>query len=122
MSTPTPVEKPAEPSQPVARSEPTSPLAEPKTHDLRAFLSRYGRWTAIAACGLFIFIYFLLSYTAALGKSPTYDEPMHAMGAWVNLYLHDYRINFEDPPLWKYWASIPNTYNSIKFDPQDVAW
>jgi hypothetical protein len=40
----------------------------------------------------------------------------------VNLHLHDYRINFEDPPLWKYWAALPNGAASIAFNDKDPAW
>lgn len=67
-------------------------------------------------------LFLLLSFLAVRGKSPTYDEPLHAMGAWANLHLHDYRINFEDPPLWKYWAALPNSRGSIQFNDQDPAW
>jgi len=42
------------------------------------------------------------------GKSPTFDEPVGAAGAWANLARHDYRVDYEHPPLWKYWAALPN--------------
>jgi len=77
---------------------------------------------AVAICTLFLLLFVLLSYSAVRGKSPTFDEPVQALGAWANLHLHDYRINFEDPPLWKYWAALPNSTASITFNGKDHAW
>jgi len=60
------------------------------------------------ACAALILIFALLSWFATASKSPTHDEPQHALGGWLGLRYHDYRINAEDPPLWGYWAALPN--------------
>jgi hypothetical protein len=57
-----------------------------------------------------------LSWSAVRTKSATYDEPLHAMGAWLALRGHDYRINPEDPPLWHYWAALPNGRDALRAD------
>src|SRR4051794_35474384 len=61
-----------------------------------------------------------ISWLAAISKSPTYDEPMHTIAAWHELHRRDYRIDPEDPPLWKYWAALgsgshvdPNTNSTL---------
>ncbi len=35
---------------------------------------------------------------------------------------HDYRIDSEDPPLWQYWASLPNGPNALKADVTGPIW
>jgi hypothetical protein len=49
-----------------------------------------------------------LSWLAVNSKSPTYDEPLHALAGWLHLRHHDFRIDPEDPPLWKYLAASCN--------------
>jgi hypothetical protein len=38
--------------------------------------------------------------------SPTFDEPLHALGGWIHLHHADYRFNPEDPPLWANFAAL----------------
>jgi hypothetical protein len=47
---------------------------------------------------------------------------MTALGAWVHLHMGDFRINFEDPPLWQYWAAAANGRDTIKFDTEQPLW
>jgi hypothetical protein len=76
-------------------------------------LSR-ARLIALGCCGLLVVAYGVISYSAVITKSATYDEPLHAVGAWTHLRFGDFRMNFEDPPLWKYIAAIPNGRNAIR--------
>ena len=48
--------------------------------------------SAIVACGLLLVLFAVLSYSAVRTKSATYDEPMHALGAWIHLHHGDFRI------------------------------
>jgi 4-amino-4-deoxy-L-arabinose transferase-like glycosyltransferase len=50
------------------------------------------------------------AFFAVRSKSPTYDEPLHAAAAWMALTQGDFRINTEDPLLWKYWAALPDYF------------
>src|SRR4051794_27887955 len=50
------------------------------------------------------------TFFATRTKSPTYDEPLHASSAWMALKEGDFRVNTEDPILWKYWAAIPTWF------------
>ena len=56
----------------------------------------------------------VLAFFAVASKAPTYDEPLHALAGWQQLWLHDFRVNPEDPPLWKYWAALPNGPHAIQ--------
>src|SRR5687768_16166166 len=60
--------------------------------------------------------YALLAWTAVRTKAPTYDEPLHALGAWHHLHDGDFRLNPEDPPLWHYWAALSNGRDALKVD------
>src|SRR4051812_32801643 len=77
---------------------------------------------AIAICAALLAIFAGLSWTAVRSKSPTYDEPLHALGAWQHLHLHDFRVNPEDPPLWHYWAALPNGPHAIRADTSGKAF
>jgi 4-amino-4-deoxy-L-arabinose transferase-like glycosyltransferase len=70
----------------------------------------------LAACALALVFFAALALMSAWSKSPTYDEPLHALGAWLHLHHHDFRVNPEDPPLWKYWPALATTPQSIKVD------
>ncbi|HEV2295798.1 MAG TPA: glycosyltransferase family 39 protein [Tepidisphaeraceae bacterium] len=54
-----------------------------------------------------------IAWVAVRSKSPTFDEPLHAVGAWLHLHKGDFRVNPEDPPLWHYWAALPNGENAL---------
>jgi hypothetical protein len=87
-------------------------------------------WLAIKKWDLLVGIFCLglcarfavVGFGAAAGKSATYDEPLHAASAWVIYNYHDFRVIPEDPPLWKYWASIPNGREALAVDFKSAAW
>jgi dolichyl-phosphate-mannose-protein mannosyltransferase len=56
---------------------------------------------------LLLLVFCLISSTAALQKSPTYDEPVHLFAGYSYLNWGDYRINPEHPPLAKILAALP---------------
>lgn len=76
----------------------------------------------LAICAGLVLLFGILSLTAILTKSATYDEPMHALGGWIHRHEGDFRINFEDPPLWQYWATIPTGSGAIKLDKSNPHW
>ena len=65
---------------------------------------------------------FLLGWLAIQTKSPTMDEPLHAVGGFVHVFHRDYRINPEDPPLWNYWAMLPHDRASLALNFDDPDW
>jgi 4-amino-4-deoxy-L-arabinose transferase-like glycosyltransferase len=62
------------------------------------------------------------SYSAVLTKSATLDEPIHTASAYTATYLGDYRLDLENPPLWKYWAMLTVRRGSLHLDPADPTW
>jgi hypothetical protein len=70
----------------------------------------------VAICGVLLAVYVLLAQVAAWSKNPTVDEPLHALGAWLHLHTGDFRVNPEDPPLWHYWAALPNGRDALRVD------
>ncbi len=84
--------------------------------------ARGSRPAALAACSLLLALYAAAAWLAVRHQSPAFDEPYHALSAWVQLHRHDYRVDAEDPPLWQYWASLPNGPSAVRFDPADPTW
>ena len=74
---------------------------------------------ALLICSALAGMFAWLSYTAVLTKSATLDEPLHTASAYAATYLHDYRLDVENPPLWKYWAMLPQTRAALKPDYDD---
>ena len=74
-----------------------------------------GIFTAFVVAGL-LALYAFLAMTAAVSKSPTYDEPLHAVSAWLQIHESDFRVDPEDPPLWKWWAGAFTSRDAIKAD------
>jgi len=72
-------------------------------------------WTSVIV-GLLLICFGTVSFTAVLGKSATYDEPLHLVGGLVHRYDRDYRINPEDPALFGWWASLPQSRDSLPLD------
>jgi hypothetical protein len=73
-------------------------------------------------CAALVGISAWLGYSALLTKSATLDEPLHTVSAFAALQLHDYRLDPENPPLWKYWAGIGIPNNALHIDPADPNW
>ena len=79
-------------------------------------LPRLGLGWTLAIVGLLLLCFGAVSFTAVLGKSATYDEPLHLVGGLVHRYDRDYRINPEDPALFGWWASLPQARDSLPLD------
>ena len=41
------------------------------------------------------------------------DEPLHAIAGWLQIHEKDFRVDPEDPPLWKYWAALPTRRSDV---------
>ena len=73
-------------------------------------------------CVLLLTFFAVTAWKAVQAKSPAYDEPYHAISSWVQLRYSDFRIDNEDPPLWQYWASLPNGKSALRADFADDSW
>ena len=73
-------------------------------------------------CAALLVAFAGLSYSAALQKSATYDEPLHVLGGHLKRHYHDYRLNPEDPALFSWIVSLPNPRSSLKVDFKPGEW
>jgi hypothetical protein len=81
-------------------------------------------WTLVGLGGiaLLLLLFATLSYRAALTKSATYDEPLHAVAGLVRRTMGDFRINPEDPALFGYWGSLPHGSDALKINKDLKYW
>jgi hypothetical protein len=77
---------------------------------------------AFLACAGLLILFAGISWSAINSKGATYDEPYHALSAWLQLRYGDFRMDCEDPPLWQYWASLPNGKSALKADFKSSDW
>jgi hypothetical protein len=64
----------------------------------------------VFACAVLLAVHALVAWRAAASHSPTYDEPLHVVAAWEQWHGSggaDFRLDPENPPLWKWWAGLP---------------
>lgn len=66
-----------------------------------------GRLTSFA-CAMLLALFAILAWRGIVTQSPTVDEPLHAVSAYRAVFDHDFLMNTEDPPLWKYWMMLPH--------------
>ncbi len=83
---------------------------------------RLSTGVAVGTCAAAILLFMIASYGAALTKSATYDEPLHAVAGFVHRTMGDFRMNSEDPALFGYWGSLPHSRSSLKIVTGDVYW
>lgn len=69
--------------------------------------------TSAIVIALFSIVFCLVSATAALQKSPTFDEPLHLYAGYSYLKWGDFRVNPEHPPLAKVLAALPLLFMNI---------
>src|SRR4051794_15764826 len=87
----------------------------------RHWLDR-GTWIALIICALLTVLFYGLSISAIATKSATVDEPMHFAAAWAHVYLHDFHVNPEDPPLWNRLAMLPIARGDLDFEATRDVW
>ncbi len=68
--------------------------------------ARLPLWAFLAALFAIAGLHVALASRAIHRTSPTFDEPLHALGGWIHLHHDDYRFNPEDPPLWANFAAL----------------
>jgi 4-amino-4-deoxy-L-arabinose transferase-like glycosyltransferase len=76
---------------------------------------------ALLACSVLLIVFYLVSINAAGTKCPTFDEPEHLVGAWIQSHYDDFRCNPEDPPLWKFWAVAGTSASELRID-RSIPW
>src|SRR5438552_12771100 len=73
-------------------------------------------------CGGLVLLFATLSYWAVLGKSATYDEPLHAVAGQLVRFHHDYRVDTEDGALFTWWGSFLHSSTDLHLDLKDTSF
>jgi len=83
---------------------------------------RIGRRLPIFIVAILLIAQAVVSICAVSGKSPTFDEPRSLMGAYLQVHGRDFRVNPEDPPLWKYLCGLALPPASISANKNLSSW
>src|SRR5437870_10225120 len=107
---------PATPAPPAVRAPPALPEPRPRS----SIRKRVRQLVPLIVCTVLILQFFILSLIAVRQKNATWDENFHVLGAYCDLWLHDYRCDFDNFTLWKYWAALPLGPNGVKIHQEMV--
>ncbi len=77
---------------------------------------------ALLICGLLLMAQAMTALFAVKGKSATFDEPRGLLAAYLQRFEGDFRVNPEDPPLWKYFCSVTLSRQSLRVNREGKAW
>ncbi len=71
---------------------------------------------AALACPFLLAAYAVTSWTAWEPKGITFDEPVHFVAAALQTRESNFRLDPENPPLWKYYLAVANPGMNLKLD------
>ncbi|HQY87357.1 MAG TPA: hypothetical protein PK402_01780 [Tepidisphaeraceae bacterium] len=80
------------------------------------------RWLTIGLIALLGVIHSVIAYASISTKSPTFDEPIHALGGYCVRYLDDFRVNPEDPALWHRLHALGSKRDDVQIDLESQSW
>lgn len=80
------------------------------------------RQLSIFVCAALIVVFAIIGWISVQRHCATADEPDHFLSAWTTYHLHDYRIDTENPPLWKFWAVLGTQRQDLLLDQNSPAW
>jgi hypothetical protein len=85
-------------------------------------IPRRHRWLGITVCAVLLTLFFAFGYRSVQVHSPTIDEPVHSSSGYFIRFDRDFRVDPEHPPLWKYWAMLPNRHSDLRSEPERALW
>jgi hypothetical protein len=85
-------------------------------------LNAHGALVGFSICAILLVTYAITAYEASTTKCATYDEPLHFVGAWIETHTHDFRIDPENPPLWKYYAVAGTRASDLQLENTGDLW
>lgn len=77
---------------------------------------------SFAAVICLLAVFAILSRSAALTKSATRDETLHAAAGWSYVHARDWRANPELPPLTKLWSALRHDPLDLATSTKSMAW
>ena len=84
--------------------------------------TRWGAIAGIVTCALLLVAFAITSWSAVLTKSAAVGEPTHAVAGWMHLARGDFRVDPDEPPLWKVVAARPNAPVELPVDRHPDLW
>src|SRR4051794_24827112 len=93
-------------------SAPIDDVSSPMTSDA-APSTAFKDWLTLGLCAALLLLFAVLSYSAVLTKTATFDEPLHAVSGYAIRAFGDYRIDPEDPALFTRLAAFPHGSNAL---------
>src|SRR5688572_10189642 len=91
-------------------------LDEPTDVDLPPWIRLHKALLTTFACGTLLVLFAINSYTTALTKSATADEPLHLVGGFLHRHYGEFSMNVEDPPLFGTLFALPLPRSLLKVD------
>jgi hypothetical protein len=79
-------------------------------------------WWAALAVAAIVVAHVVLVDRSVRTKSPTFDEPLHTLGAYLVAREADHRLNPEDPPLLHWIAAIPLARTTLNLPREHESW
>lgn len=77
---------------------------------------------SLAAVICLLAVFAILSRSAALTKSATRDETLHAAAGWSYVHARDWRANPELPPLTKLWSALRHDPLDLATSTSSISW
>src|ERR1700722_1770229 len=85
-------------------------------------ISRAAANAAAAVCCLLLLAVFGgLARRASLHKSATFDEPASLVSAWMQTHYSDFRVEMENPPLYKHFIAADTRAGDLRINLQSLA-
>jgi hypothetical protein len=84
--------------------------------------ARQQAWGTVAAWAAVLLAFAAMAGSAVATKSPTMDEPVHAMSGWLALRNGDYRLEVANPAGWKMWAALADACTPLRLDQAGPLW
>jgi hypothetical protein len=79
-------------------------------------------FAAMALCAILLIAFAATAWLASLGKCATVDEPASLVASWVQIQLRDFRMDCENPPLWKYVITAGMPANLFRINRDSPQW
>lgn len=75
---------------------------------------------AVGVCAALIAVSAILQWQAWRSKCATFDEPTHLIASYIQTAESDFRIDPENPPLWRYYIAAGMAH--VQIDHASPLW
>jgi 4-amino-4-deoxy-L-arabinose transferase-like glycosyltransferase len=79
-------------------------------------------FSAMIVCAILLIAFAATAWLASLGKCATVDEPANLVASWIQIQWGDFRMDCEDPPLWKYVVAAGMPADLFRIDLASPQW